>query len=186
MSASQFLRSLRRRMIIVRAAEAAGIGMIVAAGISLVLALLLLLSGRDAMQLCVGTLTAGAAAGAGWSLLRRPTLLHAAMETDRQLNLADLLTTALTRRDTSDPWQAAVIALAEQRCADLSPSDVLLARLGARAWGGIGLSTALVLAVGALSASSSDSRATSAGTTDSAIVDSSSFSPTVSCHNRAT
>jgi hypothetical protein len=75
------------------------------------------------------------------------------MEADRQLDLADLLGTALSAGDGStsdDPWQRTVVALADARCRRHKPSEVLLNRFGARAWGGIGLATALVFTLAAL------------------------------------
>jgi hypothetical protein len=72
------------------------------------------------------------------------------MEADRQLGWADLLSSAMMVRSMapSDPWAAAVRAEADARCRGVSPSTVVLHRLGARAWGGIGLAAALVLAMG--------------------------------------
>jgi hypothetical protein len=90
--------------------------------------------------------------------VRRPDLMSAAGEADRQLDLADLLSTALamalaTRaRGPADPWADVVLVTAEARCRDLSANDVILNRFGARAWGGIGLAGALVLTLSLMSA----------------------------------
>ena len=93
------------------------------------------------------------------ALLRWPTRLDAAMEADRQLKLADLLSTALSVRGSADTWAMTVLALAEQRCRAVSPAAVLLNRWGARAWGGVGLATALVLTLGLVSTRSATSQA---------------------------
>ena len=58
-----------------------------------------------------------------------------------------------------DPWARAVVAVADQRCGSLSPDAIILRKLGARAWGGIGLAAAMVVTLGALSALPADSRA---------------------------
>jgi hypothetical protein len=73
--------------------------------------------------------------------------MEAAAEADRQLGLADLLGTAvmIRRRQTPQPWDEAVMVCADKRCRGLSVSSVLLQRWGARAWGGVALSTCLVV-----------------------------------------
>src|SRR5688572_16399173 len=115
-------------MLFVRALESAGAGVAVASFFALLLAISLLWLGRDALEMCVITLAGGAITGAAVSFLRRPTLLHAAAEADGQMDLADLLATAWSRRDDVDPWQRAVVAMADERCQALSPSAVVLAR----------------------------------------------------------
>jgi len=99
--------------------------------------------------------TTGVAALAGMiaGIIRRPDLMSAAVEADRQFDLADLLSTALTTRQRSadDPWAALVVATAGARCRTLVPNAVIVNRLGGRAWGGIGLATALVLTLGLMS-----------------------------------
>ncbi len=85
-------------------------------------------------------------------LLRNwPTHLVAAAQADRQLRLGELLSTAIQIRlgraaPAADVLCDAVLAMADERCRTLGPSDVLLRRWGARAWGGLGLSVALLLA----------------------------------------
>jgi hypothetical protein len=78
---------------------------------------------------------------------------------DRQLHLSDLLATALSIRRSQtvvadgfdQQWSATIVGLAEARCASIASESLLLRRFGARAWGGIGLSAAIVLTLGALS-----------------------------------
>src|SRR5207247_1177225 len=109
--------------------------------------------------IATGTIVLGAIIGLTWGLARRPRLIDAAMTADRQLQLADLLATALAVGSDVDPWARAVVAVADQRCRSLSPDAVVLRRFGGRAWGGIGLATALVLTIGALSSAPADSPA---------------------------
>ena len=158
------LHAVRRRLVLVRLLESCGIFIACGCAFALVLGLTLLLQGKAAMALCAWTLAISAAAGALAGVMRRPTLFDAAAEADRQLALADLLATALSARDASDPWQQTIVALAGERCRTLAPSSVIAHRLGARAWGGIGLSAALVLTVGALSLPASSRQASAIGT----------------------
>jgi hypothetical protein len=73
------------------------------------------------------------------------------MEADRQLRLGDLLSTAWSvRGDAGEPWRQTVANLADAACRAARPSEVLLRRWGARAWGAISLSTALLLVVAVL------------------------------------
>src|SRR5438067_3480147 len=101
--------------------------------------------------------------GLAWGLVRRPGLIDAALLADSQLELSDLLATALATASSADPWSRAVVAMAEQRCRSLSPDAVVLRKLGGRARGGIGLAAALVLTLGVLSGVPADSRARDRG-----------------------
>src|SRR4051812_4054023 len=87
---SRFLHAVHRRMMLVRALEGAGAGVAIAAGLVLILAVLLLWLGREAMALCAVSLVVGPIIGALWPMWRRPTVLAAAVEADRQMNLSDL------------------------------------------------------------------------------------------------
>src|SRR6185312_16176939 len=95
--------------------------------------------------LVAGSLLLGAAAGLLLGCVNRPTADDAASEADRQLDTADLLSTAYSVRHSSDPWAAAVRISANQWARRTNPSAVILNRLGARAWGGIGLATMLLV-----------------------------------------
>lgn len=148
----RFTRAVHRRLLLVRAIEGAGLALLVSAAFALPLTVALLWQDRPALAAAVVTLSLGAAAGLlAALLLRRPTLYDAAAEADRQLELSDLLATALAARASVDPWQRAVVAMADARCATLKPNAVVLHRFGGRAWGGIALATALVLTLGLLS-----------------------------------
>jgi hypothetical protein len=97
----------------------------------------------------------GALLGLVAGVIKRPTKLAAAMEADRQLGLADLLGTAVAigkaavhGQNAHATFEKTVAALAEARCAAMSPSTVLVNKLGARSWGGIALAVGLVSALG--------------------------------------
>ncbi len=96
--------------------------------------------------------------------MQRPSALQAATEADRQLHLADLLSSALlVRTDAAgDTWAQTVVALADARSATLRPAHVMLNRWGARAWSGTGLATALLLSITTVSLRSTSTRATGA------------------------
>jgi hypothetical protein len=148
----RFLRGVHRRLIVVRALERAGICAAIAAAFALVFNSTMLWRGDNGLPLSLATILLGGAIGLLWGLASRPALSDAAVAADRQLNLSDLLASALALRSSEDPWARAVLAVADQRCRALSPGAVIVAKLGGRAWGGIGLAAALVLTLGALSA----------------------------------
>lgn len=130
--------------------ERAGLGMLFGCAAGLPLVTVLLWRGMPAIALVTVALAIGMAAGLLWGILTRPSRLAAAMQADRQFGWADLLSSAILiqSKTPSDPWAAAVRVAADACCRDVSPSSVLLRRLGVRVWGGIGLATALVLALG--------------------------------------
>ena len=149
----RFLRAVHRRWVMVRVAEATGIGVLAGCGLALLVLPIPLWRGEPAMPVVLMTTGIAAFAGIIAGTIRRPDLMSVAVEADRQLDLADLLSTALTTRQRSaaDPWTALVVATAGVRCRTLAPSAVIVNRLGGRAWGGIGLATALVLTLGLMS-----------------------------------
>jgi hypothetical protein len=134
----------------VRVAENAALGLLGGCAAALPLVLILIWRGLPTMPLAVASLAAGTLVGLFWTLIHRPTKLASAMEADRQLESADLLGSALLIGNSKGPWSDAVVAEADRWCAMHSPSAVLLNRLGARAWGGIGLATALLLVLALL------------------------------------
>ena len=167
-----FLRSVHRRLVVVRAAERTGLGVLAGCAAAGVLLPLLYWGGQGAVVPSLFLLGLGTIAGIAWGIASRPSVLVAAMEADRQLALADLLGTAAAcdaRPDAGDdPWRSTVLAVADDRCRQLAPSQVLLNRFGARAWGGIGLAAALVLTLAGLSGNPADLRATPARGTNGA------------------
>jgi hypothetical protein len=164
----RFVRALHRRLLLLRLLEATGLGALAGCAVGGILIPLLLWRGVSAMPPTLVALFVGAAGGMTWSLARRPSPLQAAVEADRQLHLADLLATAVTvapRPRESDrdadaaPWLQAVIAAADEACRRHAPSQVILHRLGGRAWGGIALAASLVLTVAALTTQEPAARA---------------------------
>src|SRR5580658_665577 len=155
----KFLRGVRRRVALVRLAESIGIGCIVAAGLGAILVAALWWRGQSGVEAAIGMLCLGILAGSIWGLMRFPTTFAAASEADRQLGLSDLLGTILLAGPSDDPWHRAIAAMAEERCSRLHPRDLIVAKLGFRAWSGVGLSAALLMTLSLLSAHPSDLRA---------------------------
>jgi hypothetical protein len=146
-SVERFLRAVHRRWIVVRLFERAGIGILVGCGVAALLLPVMIWRGDNAAPVIAIFLSIGALAGLGAGWLRKPSALSAAMEADRQLSQDDLLATALLTGSHRDEWSIAVLALAEARCRMLAPNAIVLHRLGARAWGGIGLSVAMLFTI---------------------------------------
>ncbi|HEV7298961.1 MAG TPA: hypothetical protein VGN72_06305 [Tepidisphaeraceae bacterium] len=146
----RFLARVHRRATAWRIGEAVGLGIGVAAGVASALAAGLVYLQRDAWPVVGATLLAGALAGVVRGIATRPTRFETACLADRQLNLHELLSTAMTLRDHAEPWAQGVVAQADRRARSLRANDLLLQRLGARAWGGIGIATAMTLVLAAL------------------------------------
>jgi hypothetical protein len=141
-----FVRAVHRRMVVLRALERVGICVLIACLVLLVLMPILIWRGQGTLELLAAALGVGGLAGLSWGVVSRPTRLAAAVEADRQLKWADLLSTALTLRQGGhdDEFSGSILAMAEARSREASPSAVVLNRIGARGWGGIGLALALV------------------------------------------
>jgi hypothetical protein len=160
---TRFVRRVRWRLIAVGAAERAGIGIGVASVVACVFACVALVRERDAVGLVLPIVVSGAVVGLCWGLARRATSFDAAAAADERLKLSDLLATAhAALRGHDDEWGRTVVALADARCRELSPADVVVPRFGGRAWGGIGLAAALSVTLGLLSAVPRDTRALAA------------------------
>ncbi len=159
----RFVRRVYRRLVVLRLLEWAGIGFAIACGLGLLS--IVLLRNRAASPLGIAAIVAGMGAAVGFigALLRRPKIIDAAVEADRQLDLADLLATAwqLEKAASGESFESAVLLIANERAANLQPRSVVLHRLGLRAWSGIGLAGALVLTVAIFSANPIDSEASS-------------------------
>ena len=138
-----------------------GLGVLGGAVAALPLVGTLIWRGSSGVETAIAGLSIGAGAGLLWGILTRPSLLGAALEADRQLGWNDLLSSAMSMRGEigRDPWASALCAEADARCAAVSPGTIVLHRLGARAWGGIGLATALVLVLGMLPVYAAPTRA---------------------------
>ncbi len=156
----RFIQRVHRRLLLLRILEGLGLGMLTASILGLGAMPLLAWRGQSPMPLLMWLLPAGGLVGMTWSMLRQPRTTAVAALADRQLDLADLLSTAwMMRKRTDDPFVDAVLACANDRCQTLAPSSVMLRRLGSRSWGGIGLATSLVLILGLLIGEPSESSA---------------------------
>src|SRR5436190_11228613 len=109
---SRFLHAVHRRLVIIRALERCGACLAVACGFAGVLSGAMLWRGEDGRVLAAGTLLLGAMIGLAWGLVRRPRLGDAALVADSQLELSDLLATALATASNADAWSRAVVAMA--------------------------------------------------------------------------
>jgi hypothetical protein len=156
----RFLDAVHRRAVLLRVAERSALGLAAGMAAASVLAALLWWQGRSAGTAVAGLAALGTACGLTWALARRPSRLDAAMLADTQLDLDDLLGTAAAlstgRSSSDDAWSATILQLADARCRAIRPRDVVLSRLGVRAWGGVGLSTALALTLAMLAGTSAD------------------------------
>jgi len=152
-------------MIVLRTAERLGLCILAGCAILFILMPILIWRGQQSGELAIITLATAALAGLLWAFASRPTALTAAMEADRQLKLSDLLGTALLLRriGTNDQVEQTVLALAEARCSQASPSAVVIHRLGARGWGGVGLAAALVAGLCLIGPDNARSQAKAAG-----------------------
>jgi hypothetical protein len=170
----RFVRAVHRRMVLLRFLERVGLAVLAGCGLALLFLPVLLWRGEGerALQWVAGCWGLGVICGVLWGIARRPGRLWAAVEADRQLKLADLLGTALyllRSRDSLDEMGRTVLATAEARCAALSPSAVILNKIGARGWGGIGLAVAMVLTVALVGAGDRAARAGSASSAAAAV-----------------
>src|SRR5437899_7413367 len=92
----RFVRAVHRRLVVVRALEGAGVGVIVASALAAMVTGAAIYLGKDASMFAAGAVAVGALAGLVWASLSAPSRLATAAEADRQLGLADLLSTALS------------------------------------------------------------------------------------------
>ena len=148
----RFIHAVFRRLVLIRAVEQIGWCLLGGSLAGLLLWPVVIWRGESAEMLLGGVAVVCAMAAVAMIVRQWPTLMMAAGEADRQLDLADLLSTCLQLKSghaqpVADVLSDAVLAAADARCRDLSPSQVVLNRLGARTWGGIGLSVALVIAL---------------------------------------
>ncbi|HEV8377842.1 MAG TPA: hypothetical protein VGP99_03250 [Tepidisphaeraceae bacterium] len=162
-SLDRFIRRVYRRLVVLRLVEWAGLGFGIGCGLALLLIILLRNRSESPLALAAVVMTIGAALGFVACVLRRPKMIDAAVEADRQLELADLLATAwqLKKTPQKESFEEAVLLIANDRAAHIQPRSVVLHRLGVRAWSGIGLAGALVLTVAILTANPLDTQASS-------------------------
>ncbi|MEZ0267806.1 MAG: hypothetical protein ACAI43_24025, partial [Phycisphaerae bacterium] len=162
----RFISAVRRRMMLLRVLERVGVCALLGSLICLMIMGLRLWSGQAIGWAPAIVMGASVLTGAAWGLWKRPGQLRAATEADRQLKLNDLLASAIAtshgtsvhagaertnfaRSGAPNPspeisFAAIVLSLADAAVANARLSSLRLHRLGARSWGGIGLSVALV------------------------------------------
>lgn len=123
----------------------------VGAGVALLLMPVLVVRGSDPFEPTLVLIIVGAVGGMILGITRRPTVSQTALRADRQLGLHDLLSTALMSSKWNDTAFADVIlAQADAACLRRSPSEIIVARLSRRAWGGIAVVGGLALALALL------------------------------------
>src|SRR5687767_14907562 len=135
---TRFIRRVYRRLVVVRLLEWSGIGFVVACAIALVAMLVMRSRPESPLTLAAIITSVGALIGLVSAALRLPRIIGAAVEADRQLNLHDLLSTAWqieASRTPAQDFEQAVLLIAHQRADTLRARDVILNRLGLRAWG---------------------------------------------------
>ncbi|HVT89837.1 MAG TPA: hypothetical protein VHD56_13365 [Tepidisphaeraceae bacterium] len=148
----RFLHRARRRWMAWRTLEAAGIGAAIAAALASIIVSILLMRGETAIMPAGVLLSLGATIGIIFGLTRKPTLLQTAMMADQQLGLHDLLSSTLRKQSWGDEgFRRIVFAQAEVLCSARSPNELIVQRLGGRAWGGIGIASALVMTLAMMS-----------------------------------
>jgi hypothetical protein len=147
----KFISAVWRRIVLVRTAESIAIATAIASAAGLALTPILWWRGQSALSLALAMLLLGGMSGLVWGISRRPTRFQAAVEADRQLDLHDLLGTVhlLSHESAADDaWREAIAFISDNRCRSLSPSAVMVNRLGLRAWGGVGILGALLITMG--------------------------------------
>lgn len=132
-------------------AEHAGLGLL--AGCCCVLLLLPILLWRQEAGQTVALVfpSLGVVLGAVVGFRKRPALRAVAEFADARFDTADLLATALTLRDSGEPWHINILKTADASAARFSPSLLTPHRLGGRAWSGILLALIAALTLGLLS-----------------------------------
>ena len=138
--------------------EQSVIGLLIGAIAGIILTAILIWRGLSTESVAIATPMVGLALGLIRGISSRPVRMQAATEADRQLRLADLLGSALTVPDAAD-WADLIRSQADAVCRRLSPSDVVLHRLGVRVWGGAGLASALLCALTFIPTSATNSLA---------------------------
>lgn len=152
----RFLRAAHRRWVAWRVVERVGLATLCACALSLPLIAVLWQRGEPPLPVVAFVLGMGVVVGVVWGIVNRPTRLDTAIEADRQFHLHDLLSTSFLLPRcayTDDATRATIAALADARCRRLAASRMVLNKLGARTWAGIGLAAALVLTLSLMTTS---------------------------------
>src|SRR5262245_10160126 len=90
----RFLYQVHRRLVVLRILESDGEGVLVGCGIGVRLLPILLWRGQSGLGLVLMLLGTFMLLAVIWRLLHWPRIVDASIEADRQLDTADLLTTA--------------------------------------------------------------------------------------------
>ena len=132
---------------VVRIAESVAVSTAIASAAGLMVVPILWWRGQSALPLACGMPAVGCLLGLIRGISRRPSRLHAAIEADTQLGLDDLLGTVvlLDKGQSGLAWQKTVAAFADDRCRSLSPSAIIVNRIGLRGWAGVGILGGLLL-----------------------------------------
>jgi hypothetical protein len=139
-SADQFVDAVYRRWVAVHFCEQVGHGILVGSLLALALMPVAIWQRIPTIPILIFGGGVGFIFGVILAVYRRPSRIAAAVEADRQLRLDDLLTSAIFPSERQDAgFRVMVKNIADARCSTLSPSDVLLRRLGIRSWSGIAL-----------------------------------------------
>ncbi|MGA2443271.1 MAG: hypothetical protein ABSH08_20150 [Tepidisphaeraceae bacterium] len=152
----KFISAVRRRILLMRIAESIAVATAIASAAGLALLPLAWWRGQSALPMASALFLLGLLCGLIRGISRRPTVLQAAVEADRQLDLHELLGTILqlAASPAESAWRESVADFAENQCRllKLKPSAVIVSRLGLRAWAGVGILGALLLTSAALTA----------------------------------
>lgn len=144
------MTAVYRRLLIVRAAEQLGVGLLVASAMAVILLPLATLRGMPAWPIISFAAATAVLIGLVRLIGHWPTRDQAISQADSQLRFNELLITALSQQSYGDAeFRAVIIAQANARCDAHEPSEVLLRRMGVRSWSAVGLvmSLATVLAI---------------------------------------
>lgn len=142
----RFLNRYRRRWIVMRAVEGAGMGLMIGAGICLIVMAVLWWRGMDGSVSVPILLTGMAVPGIVVALWNRPSLLDAACRVDQQLELKELLSTLVAGEQHQDAsFRRLAITQARTSLDGLSPAALSVHRRSGRWWGGVALCSGVVL-----------------------------------------
>ncbi len=159
----RFVDAVYRRLVLLRILEQLGRGFFVSSLLACVLLLAAIWQSISTTPILIFCAVLGIGIGICLSVVRWPTRWSAAEQADRQLQLDDLLTTALYCSMSGNDFDRMVIASADTRCAKHSPSEVLLRQLGVRSWSGIGLAMSIAITLAVIPFGAVSSRATDSG-----------------------
>jgi hypothetical protein len=148
---------VHQRYVLMHMVEQSLVGLAMGALMGIPLVAALLWRGLETELVAISLPALGLLLGAVHGFATRPTRMQAATEADRQLGLADLLGSALSVSDRAD-WAAIIRSQADATCQRISPTEVVLHRLGVRVWGGAGLASALLIALAFLPTSAAPSQ----------------------------